>query len=106
MLKTTLLAAAALSFVALGATTADAKGGHGHGGYSKHGGHGDHHGRHGGGHGYHKFHKYNKFNNFWLSYSRYRARCHYEPERVRIKVWDRRGNAYFKWVKRDVKVCY
>lgn len=130
MIKTTLLAAAALSFVALGAPTADAKGGHGnggggghgahnggqgkHGGSGKHGGKGHHggygkhggHGKHGGGHGYRKSHKYNKSNYFWLNYSWFPSRCHYEPERYRLKVWDRRGNAYFKWATRDVKVCF
>ena len=123
MIKTTLLAAAALSFVALGAPTADAKSGHGHGGgggghgahnggQGKHGGYGKHRGRGGSGkhggqgrHGHHKY-KHHKSNYFWLNYSWFPSRCHYEPQRVRVRVWDRRGHAYFKWVRRDVKVCY
>ena len=116
MLKTTLLAAAALSFALLGGPTANAKEGHGHGGGGgghhggggKHGGGGGNHGgggKHGGGHGKHGGH-YNKFRNypFWLNYSWYPS-CSYEPRKVRVKWWDRWGNPHFKWVWRDVKVC-
>jgi len=90
MLKTTILAAAALSFVALGAPTAYA--GHGGGGGGHHGG--GHHGHH------------NGWNNghIWLGYSWYPS-CHYETKKIRVKLWDRHGNPYFKWVWRDVKVC-
>jgi hypothetical protein len=107
MLKTTILAAAALSFVALGAPTAYAGhggGGGGGGGGGHHGGGGGGGGHHGGGGGHHGSH--NKWNNghIWLNYSWYPS-CHYETKKIRIKVWDRYGNPHFKWVWRDVKVC-
>ena len=100
LLKTTILTAAALSFVALGAPTAYAGGGGGGGGGGGHHG-GGHHGGGGGHHGHH-----NKWNDgpIWLNYSWYPS-CHYETKKVRIKVWDRYGYPHFKWVWRDVKVC-
>ena len=60
----------------------------------------------GGGHIHHKYNKYNKYNDFWFNFSWYSPACHYETKPDRVKVWDRHGNPYFKWVKRDVKVCY
>ena len=118
MFKTTILAAAALSFVALGAPAAyadrgDGGGNHG-GGYhggdggGKHagggyrGGDGGYHGRGGGDHyGHHN--KWNKGNS-WRNYSWY-PRCHYETKKVRIRAFNRYGQPTFKWVWRDVKVC-
>ncbi len=102
MLKTTLLAAAALSFVALGAPTAYA-------GSAAAGG---------GGHGGGGWRRRSPWRSaaitapqqvattapIWLNYSWYPS-CHYETKKVRIKVWDRYGNPHFKWVWRDVKVC-
>lgn len=37
----------------------------------------------------------------------YRGRpyCQLRPRKVPIRVWDRRGNPYKKWVWKDVKVC-
>jgi hypothetical protein len=131
MLKTTLMAAAALSFVALGTPTAYAgKGGGGggghHGGGGGGGGHhggggggghhgggggGGHHGggggggHHGGGGGHHGHHNKWGKSHFWLGYNWYPS-CHYETKKVRIKVRDRWGRPYFKRVWRDVKVCY
>lgn len=105
MLKTTLIAAAAASFVAFGATAADAKPGHG-GGHDggKHGGghhgNGHHRGAHHGGHGKHKFNRYP----FWLNYSWY-PRCHYETRKVYEQVRGRHGRIYYKPVYRNVKVC-
>jgi len=32
--------------------------------------------------------------------------CHYETQKVRIKFYDHWGNPHFKWIWRDVKVCY
>ena len=116
MLKKTLIAAAAVSLMAFGATDAFAGkggggGGGGHGGGRGHhggggggggGGHGGgHHGGHHGGPGWnHKFSRYP----FWLNYSWYPS-CHYETRKVRIKVRDRWGRPYHKWVWKDVKVC-
>ena len=113
MLKTTLLAAATL--LALGATAAHAGGGgHGHKNY----GHGDY--RHGGYQhhyaprpyaGRHRHHQGRErawrgypYGRSWFDY-RGRPYCHYAPRKVPIKVWDRRGNPYRKWVWRDVRVC-
>jgi hypothetical protein len=83
MLKTTLFAAAALSFLALGATHASA-GSYGHG-WS-----------HGGG-----------YNHSYRNHSWHRPRCHYENRPVKIKLWSRYSYHYhFKTVYRDVEVCY
>lgn len=103
MLNKTLMAVAALSFVAFGATAADAKGSHGHGGgYGTHGG--KHHGgRHHGHRPYWK-HQYYRYPPLWLNYA-WSPRCRYVPRKARIKVWDRHGRPYHKWVWRDVKVC-
>lgn len=108
MLKTTLLAAAAL--VALGATAAHAGGGghghknYGHGGYQHHyaprpfaGRYRHHRGRERTWRGY-------PYGRNWFDY-RGRPYCHYAPRKVPIKVWDRRGNPYRKWVWKDVRVC-
>lgn len=130
MLKTTLLAAA--TFAALGVGSAHAGAaqipygvsqetahGHAHGGgsggvyksayyggrYAKPYGaprHGAHR-RGRGWHGKHYRHGYRK------PPARFGYRggpyCHFEPQKVRIKVWDRRGNPYRKWIWKDVKVC-
>lgn len=108
MLKKTLIAAAAVTLMAFGATDAFAgKGGGGHGGGGHGGGHhgggkhGGHHGGPHGGHGWkHKFHRYP----FWLNYSWY-PRCHYETRKVYVKVRGRHGRIFYKPVYRDVKVC-
>ncbi len=115
MLKNTLIAAAAVSVMAFGATGAyagpgDGGGGgggqHGGGGGGGHGGGGHGGGGHGGGghHGGGSHHKFNRYPPLWLNYSWY-PRCHYETRKVRIKVQDHRGRSYRKWVWRDVKVC-
>ncbi len=89
MLKTTLIAAAALSFMALGATQASA-GSYGHGG--------GHSWNHGGGYNHHRSHR---------NYSWNRPRCYYEARPVKIKLWSRYSyRYYFKTVYRDVRVCY
>lgn len=112
MLRATLLAAAAL--VAFGATTAYAgsDGGRGHDGHGrgKPGGY-EHnyvpgpqarHDRHyRGHHGAKRDHRYGRS---WFDY-RGRSYCHVAPRKVPIKVWDRRGNSYRKWVWKDVRVC-
>lgn len=115
MLKTTLIAAAAVALMAFGATDAFAGrggGGHGGGGHDgggngggghgggQHGG-GHHGGGHHGGHGWnHKFHRYP----FLLNYSWY-PRCHYETRKVFVKVKGRHGRIFYKPVYRDVRVC-
>lgn len=102
MLKTTLLTAAAL--VAFGATAAHAGSGGGHGGYE----HGyapapvaGHYGHHRGGYGPRRGYPYSWG---WFDY-RGRPYCRLAPRKVPIKVWDRRGNSYRKWVWKDVRVC-
>ena len=112
MLRTTLLAAAAvLAFGATGAY-AGADGGYRHEGHNR----GDHagyehayvpgpqaghyrhyRGHHGGKHGY-------RHGRSWFDYRR-RPYCHFAPRKVPIKVWDRRGNSYHEWVWKDVRVC-
>ena len=112
MLRTTLLAAATL--VAFGATAAYAgsDGEHGHKGHDRHGHGGYEHnyvpgpqaGRyrhHRGHHGAKRDHRYGRG---WFDY-RGRSYCHLAPRKVPIKVWDRRGNSYRKWVWKDVRVC-
>ena len=97
MLKQILIAAVAVSLMAFGVTDAFAGRGDGrHGGGHYRGGHHSepHHGGHQRGHGWHRY----------PSYSWY-PRCHYEPRKVRIKVWDRRRRLSHKWVWRDVRVC-
>lgn len=87
MLKTTLIAAAALSFLALGATQASA------GSYSHGWGHG---GGHGGGYGNHHYKRHS-----WYS------SCHYVKRPIKIKLWNHHSyHHYFKTVWRPVKVCY
>jgi hypothetical protein len=103
MLKQTFIAAAAASLMAFGATDAFAGKGGGHGGGYGGGGKygGEYHGgRHYRGHYGYGWHRYPS----WGFTNRY-PRCRYEPRKVRIKVWDRRGRLYHKWVWRDVKVC-
>jgi hypothetical protein len=112
MLRTTLLAAATL--VAFGTTAAYAgsDGGHGHKGHGRgnHGGYEHnyvpgpqagryhrHRGHYGGKRGY-------RHGRSWFDY-RGRPHCHVAPRKVPIKVWDRRGNSYRKWVWKDVRVC-
>ena len=113
MLKTTLLAAAAV--VAFGSTTAYAAGAAGTDGPGHRVGHGGAYevGYRGGPytppygaprHGHSWKNKYHRYGPAWFDY-RGRPYCHYEPRKVRIKVWDRRGNPYRKWVWKDVKVC-
>ena len=114
MLKQTLLATALSAFAALGATAAEAKGDHGH--YGAHGGdryerndHGKRHGRgytaHGGyDYGPGSYWKPHRSPPWWLNYA-WQPRCQYVPRKARIKVWDRRGRPYHKWVWRDVRVC-
>jgi hypothetical protein len=101
MLKKTLIAAAAVSLMAFGATDAFAGkgGGGGHGGGGKHGGHrgGRHHG------GKHYGHHRSRYPAWWLSYSY--PRCYYEARKVRVRAYDRRGRRYYRWVWRDVRVC-
>jgi hypothetical protein len=85
MLKTALFAAAALSFLALGATQASA------GSYS-------HGWNHGGGYNHHRSHR---------NYSWHRPHCYYEARPVKIKLWSQYSYHYhFKTVYRDVRVCY
>ena len=110
MLKTTLLAAAAL--LAVGATAAYA--GYDAGkdrGYRDHGSYNDNyeHGHRGKGyrgddwdHNWRSRH--HGYGPSWFNY-RGRPYCRYEPRRVPIKVWDRRGHSYRKWVWKEVKVC-
>lgn len=95
MLKKTLIAAAAVSLMAFGATDAFA----GKGGGGKHGGHrgGRHHG------GKHYGHHRSRYPAWWLSYSY--PRCYYEARKVRVRAYDRRGRRYYRWVWRDVRVC-
>jgi hypothetical protein len=104
MLKQTFIAAAAASLMVFGATDAFAgKGGGGHGGgYGGGGKYGGEYygGRHYGGHYGYGWYRYPS----WGFTNPY-PRCRYQPRKVRIKVWDRRGRLYYKWVWRDVKVC-
>jgi hypothetical protein len=92
MLKTTLIAAAALSFLALGATQASA-GSYGHGW-----GHGwNYSWNHGGGYNHRRSHR---------NYSWNRPRCHYVNRPIKIKLWNHHSyRYYFKTVYRDVEVC-
>jgi hypothetical protein len=85
MLKKMLIAAAAISLMTFCATAAYAGGGRGGGG---------------GGGNHHHFN-----NNIWWSLALCSS-CHYETQKVRIKFYDHWGNPHFKWVWRDVKVCY
>lgn len=81
MFKTTLLAAAALSFMALSASQANAIYGHSYG--WSHGGH-----------------------NYYKRYSWY-PRCHYVSRPIKIKLWDRYSYTYyFKIIYRQVRSCY
>jgi hypothetical protein len=76
MFKKTLIAAAALSMLALGATAANAHGYQGH-----------HFG-------------YN------FVFSNYDSDCYYESRPVTIKIWDDYSYSYyFKTVYRNVRVC-
>ena len=98
MLKTTLIAAAAASLLAFGATGADAKSKHhgdGHGG--KHGYHGKYDGKYGK-HGKHGPRGYG-YGAPWLNYSWYGPRCRYVQKPV---AWDWHGRPIFK----SVKVCH
>lgn len=106
MLKTTMLAAAAVT--ALGVTSAYAGHHAGHdGGYDR--GRleqkysGASHEAHYRGHR-HGWRHWDRYGPSWFDY-RGRGRCYTEPRRVSIKVWDRRGNPYHKWVWQDVRVC-
>jgi hypothetical protein len=104
MLKTTIIAAAAASLLAFGATGADAKSkGHGDGHGGKHGYHGKHDGKYGkndgkyGKHGKHGPRGYG-YGAPWFNYSWYGPRCRYVQKPV---AWDWYGRPIFK----SVKVC-
>lgn len=93
MFEKTLLAAAALSFMALGATSPA------HATY---------------GNGHHNKHRYNfSYNAYpWLNNYSYKSyvyqpSCYYERRPVTLKLWDNYSYSfYFKTIYRDVKVCY
>jgi hypothetical protein len=92
MFTKTLLAAAALSFMALAATSpAHATYGNGH--HNKH-------------HYNFSYNAYPWFNTYSYKAYAYQPSCSYEPQLVRIKVWTGYGNYYFKSVWRDVRVCH
>jgi hypothetical protein len=76
MFKKTLIAAAALSTLALGATAANA---HGH-------------------HGYHFGYNF--------AFSDYHSDCYYASRPVTIRIWDDYSDSYFfKTVYRSVRIC-
>ncbi|BAQ16497.1 hypothetical protein [Methyloceanibacter caenitepidi] len=112
MLRTTLLAAATL--VAFGATAAYAgsDGGYGHKGHDRdgHGGYEQNHvpGPYAGRYRHYREHygakRDYRYGRSWFDY-RGRPYCRLAPRKVPIKVWDRRGNSYRKWVWKDVRVC-
>jgi hypothetical protein len=78
MFKKTLIAAAALSMLALGATAANA-GYHGH--------HGHHFG-------------------YSFAFSDYHSDCYYASRPVTIRIWDDYSDSYyFKTVYRSVRIC-
>jgi hypothetical protein len=80
MLKKTLVAAAALTVMALGAASPAAAHYKGH----------------------HNFSWYAGYPS-WNSYSS----CHYETRPVTLKIWDQYSYGYhFKTVYRDVRICY
>ena len=86
MFKKTLIAAAALSTLALGATTADADG-------------------YGNSYGYGHNHHYS--NSYSYDYTDYSPTCYYESQPVTLKIWDDYSYSYtFKTIYRQVKVCY
>ena len=104
MLKTTLMAAAAVSFLALGASTADAKDGHhgdrgNHGDYGNNGKHGNY-GKHGK-HGNHGNYGNRGHNKYWFNYSWYQPRCTYELRPTQV-----RWHGHWKTIWRNVQVCY
>lgn len=108
MLKTTILAAAVV--MAFGVTSAYAShdGDHGHGGTEyKYGGaaHEAHYrGYRHDGHDRYGWRHWDRYGPSWFDY-RGRPHCRTVPRKVSIKVWDRRGNPYHKWVWKDVRVC-
>ncbi|MDJ0512062.1 MAG: hypothetical protein QNJ62_01310 [Methyloceanibacter sp.] len=115
MLRTILLAAATVLAFGTPVAYAGSDGGYGHKGH----GHGTYRGHRGYKHNYaprpyagryrykpgrrgaRRFHSYD---GSWFDY-RGSPYCRFEPRKVPIKVWDRRGNSYRKWVWKDVRVC-
>jgi hypothetical protein len=88
MFKKTLIAAAALSTLLLGASAANAgygiSVGYGHGGYG-----------HGYGHGHYS-----------LQFTDYNSGCYVTTRPVTIRVWDDYSDGYFfKTIYRQVRVC-
>ena len=112
MLKSTLVVAAMI--VAVGSTAAhagsagnDGRKGHEHGRYGGYehnhrpGPYAGHYRHHRGHHGARQRYRYGPG---WFDY-RSRPYCHFAPRQVPIRVWNRRGNPYLKWVWKDVRVC-
>ncbi|GFO82969.1 hypothetical protein [Methyloceanibacter sp.] len=111
MLKTTILAAAAV--MAFGVTSAYAS----HDGGHDRGTRGGHHQKYSGAsheahyrghrHGRHNRHDWRHWDRYGSSWFDHRGRrhCRTVPRKVSIKAWDRRGNPYHKWVWKDVRVC-
>ncbi|MEM8643612.1 MAG: hypothetical protein AAGF09_01825 [Pseudomonadota bacterium] len=115
MLRTILLAAATVLAFGAPAAYAGSDGGyghkgHGHGAYRGHGGYKHNYGPRPYAKGYwhkpgrHGARRYHSYGGSWFDY-RGRPYCRLEPRKVPIKVWDRRGNPYRKWVWKDVRVC-
>lgn len=106
MLKTTLLAAAAL--VAFGATGADADTRHGHdrGEYQRSYEHG-HNDRRARGHHGHERHGWRYRHRYGPGLLKHRVRphCRYVSRKVPVRLWNRRGASYRNWAWRDVRVC-
>lgn len=112
MLKSTLLVAAMI--VAVGSTTAHAGsaggyGGKGHdrgryGGYEHNYRPSPYAGRYRRNRGHYGGRQKYQYGPGWIDY-RGRPYCHFAPRKVPIRVWDRRGNPYRKWVWKDVRVC-
>ena len=94
MFKKTLLAAAALSFMALGVSQAHATYGYNYNNYS--------HKKH------HKHHNFSWYNTYpWYKQFVYKPSCYFETRPVTIKLWDEYSYSYyFKTIYREVKVCY
>ena len=93
MLKKTLIAAAALTIMALGAASPAAA--HYNNGGNKH----------------YNFSWYSGYpwwvNSYAFKTYNYQPSCHYETRPVTLKIWDEYSYSYyFKTVYRDVKVCY
>lgn len=106
MLKTTILAAAAVMAFGLTPAQAGHDGGHDRGrdrgGYEHSYGAGPQKAHYRGHH--HSRRDWDRRGRSWFDYRGYRS-CRTVPRKVSIKVWDRRGNPYHKWVWKDVRVC-